>query len=240
MATVDIMIFSFVLVSGVLNVSLETVSGSSQGDFKFDWRDYGVITPVYYDRSSVDNSASIVTAECVESLNAIQGKTKAIDLSWREVADCCKNYPSEPYWTWFECILNIGGLCTEADYRSGAGVCNNKTCTAVGKVTGNGIIPKGSENLMAEIIHQTTIVAYIDVTPESFQSYTGGIYSDRNCTPGGIYDHVVQIVGYGTEAGVDYWILKNSWGISWGEQGYMRLLRGKNICGISAMNIYPK
>ncbi|CAL1545451.1 unnamed protein product, partial [Lymnaea stagnalis] len=101
----------------------------------FDWRDYGVITPVYYDRSSVDNSASIVIAECVESLNAIQDKTKAIVLSWREVVDCCQDYPHEPKWTWFECILNIGGLCTEADYKSGSGVCNNKTCSSVGKVS---------------------------------------------------------------------------------------------------------
>lgn len=44
------------------------------------------------------------------------------------------------------------------------------------------------------------------------QSYKGGIYFDRSCTPGGISHHAIQIVGYGTVGGMDYWIIKNSWG----------------------------
>ena len=45
-------------------------------------------------------------------------------------------------------------------------------------------------------------------------------------------DHAVTVVGYGREKGMDYWLIKNSWGVDWGEDGYMRLQRGVGMCGI--------
>eukprot|EP00966_Prymnesium_polylepis_P092560 2142673-Prymnesium_polylepis.1 len=58
-------------------------------------------------------------------------------------------------------------------------------------------------------------------------------------------DHGVAIVGYGTDrqlgsdGGVDYWIVRNSWGAAWGEKGYARVVRGKNACGIANSASYP-
>lgn len=64
----------------------------------------------------------------------------------------------------------------------------------------------------------------------TWSSYTGGILSS-NC--GSTLDHCVQLVGYGTSNNVDYWLVRNSWGADWGEQGYIRVIRDKNMCGIA-------
>ena len=65
-------------------------------------------------------------------------------------------------------------------------------------------------------------------------SYTSGIMDldDAHCNRNAL-NHAVQLIGYGTEDGIDYWIIKNSWGFAWGEDGYGRIKRGSNICGIA-------
>ncbi|XP_059147880.1 uncharacterized protein LOC131935498 [Physella acuta] len=235
-AIVFIQLFGSVVLNGVTIAKVE--SSQRDDDFRFDWRDFGVISPVS-DQGTQDIGADIAATECVESLLAIQTRSKVKALSKQEVLDCCDDHQHEPRWTWFDCIAGIGGLCTSDSYR-GVGRCENNTCTSTGKIQGAGYVPKGSETLMAQLLHNTTLLAYIDITPQSFLNYKGGIYFDRMCTPGGISHHAVQIVGYGTVGGMDYWIIKNSWGTQWGEQGYMRMLRGQNICGISAISSYPK
>lgn len=52
-------------------------------------------------------------------------------------------------------------------------------------------------------------------------------------------NHAVLAVGYGTENGIDYWLIKNSWGASWGDNGYFKMKRGVNMCGIANCNSYP-
>jgi len=75
-----------------------------------------------------------------------------------------------------------------------------------------------------------------------FQSYTSGIISSTTC--GTTLDHAVLVIGYGTDAGTDYWLLKNSWGTTWGEEGYFRIIRdmttsGPGVCGLQMEPIYP-
>merc|ERR1712139_485931 len=70
-----------------------------------------------------------------------------------------------------------------------------------------------------------------------FQLYRSGVLDSASC--GTNLDHGVLTVGYGTESGKDYWKVKNSWGATWGMNGYVLLARGKNMCGISQSASYP-
>ena len=72
-------------------------------------------------------------------------------------------------------------------------------------------------------------VSYIYASDESFGNYGGGVYSGCSKTE---INHAVLVVGYGTENGQDYWLVKNSWGTNWGRNGMIKIARGKNMCGI--------
>jgi cathepsin X len=89
---------------------------------------------------------------------------------------------------------------------------------------------QGVSNIMAEIYARGPVAAGIDATV--LETYTGGIITATQ--PSNI-DHIISIVGWGTENGIDYWIGRNSWGQYWGEQGWFRLIRGVDALGIEDM-----
>lgn len=73
----------------------------------------------------------------------------------------------------------------------------------------------------------------------SFQLYSSGIFTNTNC--GTNLDHATNVVGWGTSNGMDYWIMRNSWGTSWGMAGYMELeiVNGVGLCGIQMEPLFP-
>lgn len=86
-------------------------------------------------------------------------------------------------------------------------------------------------------------LAPVSVTIEAdqtvFQMYTGGVMDSKKC--GTQLDHAVAAVGYGTESGQDYYIVRNSWGSTWGDAGYIKIaaVDGEGICGIQKESLYP-
>jgi C1A family cysteine protease len=135
----------------------------------------------------------------------------------------------------FQYVMD-NGACTEESYgyKGKAGSCSSDSCTkglAPGDVTGFQDVDADITALKEALSHGPVAVAVDAMT--SFQFYFGGIVSSNLC--GASLDHGVLAVGYGSEKGTNYWKVKNSWGSSWGENGYIRLNADKDgtgQCGI--------
>lgn len=202
----------------------------------WDWRQHGAVTPVK-SQGQFSDSQAIVTAECVESYHFIKRQVLP-DLSAAEAHDCCTPTPLvDP--NVFQCVHNIGGLCSAGDYPQPTTICRNNSCTAVAQVEGGMLVSGGDENSLVEAVLKTPVLAVINAGVKSFQFYRSGVYNDPSCNSHDL-DHVIQVVGYGSQNGTDYWICKNSWGVNWGMRGYILIARNQgNMCGIASMAQYP-
>jgi len=101
-------------------------------------------------------------------------------------------------------------------------------------------VPQNSSMDLETAVAQGPVSVAIEADTFIFQLYFGGIISSEGC--GTNLDHGVLVVGYGSDAGKDYWILKNSWGTSWGEQGFFKIAKGGDgpgICGLQLQASYP-
>jgi len=144
----------------------------------------------------------------------------------------------------FQWIMNNKGICSEASYPYTAadGTCQT-TCSSIGgeKITGFSDVTAGSETALLAAIVLNPVSVAIEADQQGFQFYAGGVFAGA-C--GVQLDHGVLAVGFGTDAtqpkgAQDYYIVKNSWGATWGEEGYIRMVRGQNQCGIANSASYP-
>jgi len=140
----------------------------------------------------------------------------------------------------FQFIISNGGITSEAQYpyTAAQGTCNTNV-TSVATISSFVDVQSGSESALLQAVNIGPVSIAIEADQECFQFYSGGVLSDPSC--GTNLDHGVLVVGYGTDATSNqpYWIVKNSWGASWGESGYIRLIRGTNECGIATEPSYP-
>ena len=105
----------------------------------------------------------------------------------------------------------MGGLASEEDYPSDSKTCIYQKYKPTVIVTGGKFLPKGDEMALAEALVKQPIVVAVDASRLSFQQYMSGVYRDPMCSSTKV-DHMMLLVGYGTEGGVDYWLCQNSWG----------------------------
>ena len=135
----------------------------------------------------------------------------------------------------FEFIISNGGLTTTDQYSYTAkdGAC--KAVTDVAALSGYEDVPAFDEDAMVDALTISTLSVGIAADCINFQLYSEGVFDGEGCDPQDL-DHGVAVVGFDTDAdsGLDYFVVRNSWGASWGAEGYIWFQRGTNVCGVSS------
>lgn len=227
---------------------LETSSQSKvQIPDSIDWRQKGVVTPVK-NQGGCGSCWAFSSTENMESHWAIR-TGQLLELSTQQVTSCtpnprqcggtggCKGATSE---LGYEYVINSGGLVLEKDfpYRGIDSNCNQlpRFAPRVANFSSYVAVPSNDQDAVLSALTVGPLTIGVWATPMQF--YNRGIFSGCSYDKNMAINHAVQLVGYGTEAGKDYWIVRNSWGGNWGENGYIRLLREKEAkCG---MDYSPK
>jgi cathepsin L len=207
------------------------------------------VTPVK-NQQQCGSCWSFSTTGSVEGAVALK-TGKLVSLSEQMLVDCSQSYGNQGCEGGlmdqaFQYIIATGGLCTESQYPYTAadGTCqypSSSTCTASdlsGHITSyKDVANDGTDTPLMAAIQLGPVSIAIEADQESFQFYQSGVYSDPGC--GTQLDHGVLLVGYGSLASKPYWIVKNSWGNTWGQNGYILLARGQNQCGMDQEPSFP-
>ncbi|KAJ3674681.1 hypothetical protein LUZ60_005297 [Juncus effusus] len=226
-----------------------TVFNGFGAEFKIpdslDWRDQGAVTKVK-DQGSCGACWSFSATGAIEGINKIVTGS-LVSVSEQELIDCDRSYNMgcngglmDYAYKW---VIKNDGIDSESDYpyKAKDGSCNNnKVKNRVVTIDGYTDILPNREDLLLQAVATQPISVGICGSASGFQLYSKGIFTGPCSTS---LDHAVLIVGYGSSDDQDYWIVKNSWGSSWGMDGYILMQRNANnsngLCGINMMPSYP-
>jgi len=198
-----------------------------------DWRDKGAVTGVK-DQEQCGSCWAFCAVASMEGAYFLAHQ-QLLSLSEQQIVDCDEyDHGCEGGWPTnaMQYVKDAGGEMLEEDYpyTGMEGSCQFDASSAKMQVKDIQTFPSGNEQQMMTACQQYGPLA-IALDASKFDFYSGGIMNGSGCAQGSP-DHGVTVVGWGVEDGTKYWIVKNSWGEDWGEDGYVRVERGSNACGV--------
>ncbi|OWF53459.1 cathepsin L1-like [Mizuhopecten yessoensis] len=224
----------------VFDASKDTVT-----DDTVDWRTKGYVT-------EVKNQGQCGSCWAFSTTGSLEGQHfkkegKLVSLSEQNLVDCSKKQGNHGCQGGlmdfgFKYIKENKGIDTEESYpyRAKNGKCKFEASNVGATDTGFVDVKSKSVTALQQAVSTIGPISIaMDASHRSFQMYKTGTYKEPKCSSTKL-DHGVLAVGYGTEGSTDYWIIKNSWGKSWGMDGYFQIVRSEaNMCGIATQPSYP-
>jgi len=209
-----------------------------------DWRQQGCVT-------KVKNQGRCGSCYSFAATGALEGAWKRAkghlpSLSEQQIVDCSGRYHNmgcqggrfQQAWLY---LRDCGGDDSEEayPYHARKGYCRFSRSKVAATVKTYNNVPRGESNLANALAKVGPVAVSIDARPSSIRRYRSGVHYAPSCSSNR-HNHAVLTVGYGTEGGKDYWLVKNSWGSRWGAGGYIKMARNRgNNCGIANWAAYP-
>jgi C1A family cysteine protease len=197
-----------------------------------DWRTLGAVAPVR-NQGSCGSCWAFSTCSNLEGQYQIK-KGTLVNLSEQELLDCdtydyaCNGGWMDNAFKW----LITKGIMLEIDYPYTArkGTCKYSASKVLFKTTGSLAVSKNEDDIAKALVERGPLAIAVDAS--RWQYYTKGIMTAATCRYLQL-NHGVNLVGYGVEGTNKFWIIRNSWGPNWGENGYLRVIRGTGTCGMN-------